>query len=78
MFGRIKSVQTEKGYFFIRTQGDNEPPREYFGHKSGLRDGLTINDLREGLAVSFVAHDDAPKGPRAEDISRAHDDADVL
>lgn len=78
MQGRIKSVQADKGFFFIRVEADNEPTREYFGHKSGLRDGLTIFDLKEGLLVSFVAHDDAPKGPRAEDICRATDTADVL
>lgn len=63
MKGQIKSIQKEKGYGFIKIEGDYR--KEYFFHRSGVQ-GL-IEDLNPGDRVEFDEVS-SPKGLRAENV----------
>lgn len=62
--GKIQRIVSDKGFFFIRTPDG----RDWFGHRTELRDGWTFQDIREGMIVSFLPVPAAPKGPRATEI----------
>lgn len=65
MTGTIKTLRTDKGFGFIKTDGG----KDIFFHQSAIF-GETIHDLREGDSVTFELGADGPKGPRAEDVRR--------
>ena len=62
--GRVTKLLREKGFGFLR--GD-EAGTEYFFHRSSVLDA-GFEKLSEGQAVRFMCAN-APKGPRAEDVS---------
>lgn len=66
MTGTIKRLVRDKGFGFIKGEGDEE----YFFHKSGLARGLDFDTLAEGERVKFE-QEKGPKGPRAERVERA-------
>lgn len=67
MTGTIKNVNTDKGFgFIVDSHGV-----EYFFHRSGLKN-CRFESLRNGALVSFVPAQ-APKGPRAEEITLESD-----
>ncbi len=70
MVGVVRNLNLDRGFLFIRVTPDGGKPVDYFAHRSALRDGLRIDDLREGDAVQFEP-EDSPKGPRAEEVRRA-------
>ena len=59
--GTIKKLIANKGFGFI--EGERG---ELFFHHSAI-EGTTIEDLREGQAVSYD-EGSGPKGPRAENV----------
>ncbi len=63
--GTIKRLISDKGFGFVAAQDGNE----YFFHQSACV-GVSFDALREGEQVSFdKGH--GPKGPRAENVTRA-------
>jgi cold shock protein len=62
--GTIRTLRTDKGFGFIKTEGG----KEYFFHQSAIY-GEGIDDLREGDTVEFDVGE-GPKGPRAENVRR--------
>ncbi len=64
MTGTIKTVRADKGFGFIR--GDGE--KEYFFHHTAVQ-GASLDDLQEGDSVEFDVGQ-GPKGPRAENVRR--------
>ncbi|HUT13756.1 MAG TPA: cold shock domain-containing protein [Thermoguttaceae bacterium] len=62
--GTIKKVIANKGFGFI--EGERG---ELFFHHSALV-GITIEELREGQAVTFE-EGRGPKGPRADNVKPA-------
>jgi len=65
MKGRIKNVNTDKGFGFIR--GENGT--EYFFHRSAMQ-GTKFEDLQRGSEVEFTEAE-SDRGPRAEEVSFA-------
>jgi CspA family cold shock protein len=63
--GTIKRLVSDKGFGFVAAQNG----QEYFFHQSACT-GVSFDQLREGDTVTFTAGT-GPKGPRAENISRA-------
>jgi CspA family cold shock protein len=63
--GTIKRLVSDKGFGFVAAQDGSE----YFFHQSACN-GVAFNELREGESVTFQTGN-GPKGPRAENISRA-------
>ena len=63
--GTIKRLVSDKGFGFVAASDGNE----YFFHQSACN-GVTFDELREGEAVTFRTGT-GPKGPRAENITRA-------
>ena len=63
--GVIKRLIHDKGFGFVQASDGNE----YFFHQSACN-GVSFDELREGEAVTFQTGN-GPKGPRAENISRA-------
>jgi cold shock protein len=63
--GTIKRLVSDKGFGFVAAQDGSE----YFFHQSACN-GVSFDQLREGEAVTFQAGN-GPKGPRAENVSRA-------
>ena len=63
MNGKIKRLNTEKGFGFITPDGSD---KDVFFHNSAL-DGVTFDSLQEGMAVSFET-EDSDKGPRAKNV----------
>jgi cold shock protein len=63
--GTIKRLVSDKGFGFVAAQDGSE----YFFHQSACN-GVTFDELREGEPVTFQTGN-GPKGPRAENISRA-------
>lgn len=62
MTGKIKKLNKDKGFGFIRMDDGSEA----FFHRSAVQNG-TFDDLREGQQVFFeMTH--GQKGPRAEDV----------
>ncbi|PIN87337.1 DNA-binding protein [Candidatus Woesearchaeota archaeon CG10_big_fil_rev_8_21_14_0_10_44_13] len=62
MKGKVKFFNAMKGFGFIA----GEDGKEYFVHKTGLNEGVVIN---EGDSVTFeVTQGD--KGPKADKVSR--------
>jgi CspA family cold shock protein len=62
--GTIKKL-TDKGFGFIKTQGD----KDLFFHHSSLQ-GVRFEELREGQRVSYT-EGRGPKGPNAENVKLA-------
>lgn len=63
--GTIKRLVSDKGFGFVAGSDGNE----YFFHQSALN-GVSFGELREGEAVTFQTGQ-GPKGPRAENVTRA-------
>ena len=63
--GTVKRLVKDKGFGFVAAADGNE----YFFHQSACT-GVSFNELREGQAVTFETGQ-GPKGPRAENVSRA-------
>jgi CspA family cold shock protein len=63
--GTIKRLVSDKGFGFVAAPDGNE----YFFHQSALN-GVSFSELREGEAVTFQTGQ-GPKGPRAENVTRA-------
>ena len=63
--GTIKRLVSQKGFGFVAAQDGSE----YFFHQSACN-GVRFDELREGEPVTFTTAN-GPKGPRAENISRA-------
>ncbi len=64
MTGKIRTIQADKGFGFIK----DEKGKEYFFHRSAVR-GEGFEGLREGDSVEFDIGE-APEGPRAENVRR--------
>lgn len=62
--GIVVTIQSEKGFFFIRSDEDRT---EYFAHKSSLQNRVRIGQLLEGDRCTFHATISG-KGPRAESV----------
>lgn len=61
MKGKVKFFNAMKGFGFVA----GEDGKEYFVHKTGLKEGVVIN---EGDAVTFdVVQGD--KGPKADNVA---------
>ena len=60
--GSIKSVTRDRGFGFIRPDGEGP---EYLFHRSGCL--VEFESLTHGMRVTFVPTT-GPKGPRAEQI----------
>ena len=65
MTGTIRTLHEDKGFGFIR----DETGKDYFFHRSAVSD-KSFEDLRQGDRVEFDLAQDAPKGPRAENVRR--------
>ena len=65
MTGKIRTLRVDKGFGFIRDDGEG---KEYFFHQSAIY-GEGMKDLREGDSVEFDVGE-GPKGPRAENVRR--------
>ncbi len=65
MTGTIRTLRTDKGFGFIK----DDSGQEYFFHHTAVQGGR-MEDLREGDRVEFEAGQ-GPKGPRAENVTRA-------
>jgi CspA family cold shock protein len=63
--GTIKRLVHDKGFGFVAAPDGNE----YFFHQSACT-GVSFDELREGENVTFQTGQ-GPKGPRAENVSRA-------
>ncbi len=63
--GTIKRLVRDKGFGFVAAQDGNE----YFFHQSACNN-VSFDSLREGDSVTFEKGQ-GPKGPRAENVSRA-------
>lgn len=66
MIGSVKKVSRDRSFGFIHGEDGND----YFFHRSELRGGLTLDDLREGQRVRFEPRQ-GDKGPRAAEVERA-------
>lgn len=64
MYGKIKTIVSEKGYGFITPEGGG---KDIFFHVTGLVD-VSLNDLRAGDQVEFET-EDTQKGTRAIQIT---------
>ncbi len=65
MQGTIARVVTDKGFGFIKREGE---AKDLFFHSNELQ-GVTIEELREGDKVTFEVAD-SPKGPNAVKVSK--------
>ena len=63
MTGKVSRVIAEKGFGFIA----GEDGKEYFMHRSAIRDGSVFEQLRDGQPVTFEVGS-GEKGPRAENV----------
>lgn len=64
--GRVVRKNTDKGYFFIKGDHDQQ---DYFAHMTALTDGATLQDLTETVTrVEYTARM-TEKGPRAEQVT---------
>jgi CspA family cold shock protein len=63
--GTIKRLVSDKGFGFVAAPDGNE----YFFHQSAVN-GVSFDELREGESVTFQTGQ-GPKGPRAENVTRA-------
>jgi CspA family cold shock protein len=66
MDGKITKVLADKGFGFIK----GEDGREYFMHRSAVRDGSVFEQLRDSQPVTFDIGQ-GEKGPRAENVRLA-------
>ncbi|MFA6428227.1 MAG: cold shock domain-containing protein [Candidatus Buchananbacteria bacterium] len=66
MTGTIKTLLTEKGFGFIKAEGQE---KDLFFHSNSLV-GVQFSELREGDAVSFET-EMSPKGMNAVNVQRA-------
>jgi CspA family cold shock protein len=63
--GTIKRLVSDKGFGFVAAPDGSE----YFFHQSAVS-GVSFDELREGERVTFQTGQ-GPKGPRAENVTRA-------
>lgn len=63
--GTIKRLVSDKGFGFVAAADGSE----YFFHQSAVN-GVSFDELREGERVTFQTGQ-GPKGPRAENVTRA-------
>ena len=63
--GTIKRLVSDKGFGFVAAPDGSE----YFFHQSAVN-GVSFDELREGERVTFQTGQ-GPKGPRAENVTRA-------
>ena len=66
MTGVIKKLVTDKGFGFIKVEGQE---KDLFFHSKSLV-GVMFTDLHEGDTVSFDV-EDSPKGPNAVNVKKA-------
>ncbi len=66
MTGTIKFYNAVKGFGFIKTDAGNE----LFFHITNVAEGITPDQLQEGMTVTFV-EGMGRKGPQAEQVSLA-------
>ncbi len=66
MNGVIKKLITDKGFGFIKVEGQE---KDLFFHSKSLV-GVAFTDLQEGDTVSFDV-EDSPKGPNAVNVKKA-------
>lgn len=64
MTGFVASIEPNRRYGFIKATGY---VKDIFFHKMSLIDGTTMDDIREGVELSFDV-EDSPKGARAERV----------
>lgn len=67
MKGTVKFFNKEKGFGFIA----GEDGREYFVHKTGLNEGVTIND-NDSVTFDVTEGD---RGPKAVNVSKGGSDS---
>ena len=67
MKGTVKFFNGMKGFGFIA----GEDGKEYFVHKSGLKEGVTLN---ENDAVTFDV-EEGDKGPKAANVAKEGSEA---
>jgi len=65
MRGKVKRVNADKGYGFIKADNGTE----YFFHRSEVL-GQNFDSVHEGMDVQFEIQE-SPKGPRAAKITAA-------
>lgn len=65
--GRVVTVVPERGFFFVRAD-DRTDEKEYFAHRSQLRD-KQFHLLREGQSVEFTPQLVPSKGWQAWDVT---------
>jgi len=63
MKGTVKFFNESKGFGFIT----GEDGKDYFVHKSGLKEGVTLNENDE-VTFDVVEGD---RGPKAENVAKA-------
>ena len=66
MNGVIKKLVSDKGFGFIKVEGQE---KDVFFHSKSLV-GVMFTDLHEGDAVTFEI-EDSPKGPNAVNVKKA-------
>ena len=65
MNGTIKKIVADKGFGFIKVDGQE---KDVFFHSKSC---ANFNDLHEGDTVSFEIDDSGPKGPAAVNVNKA-------
>ncbi len=66
--GRVKRLMTDKGYGFIKSEGEGG---ELFFHMLGLR-GIDFKDIKEGDLLEYDVEKDKRSGKfRAVNVRRA-------
>jgi CspA family cold shock protein len=67
MHGTIQRLRADRGFGFLRAEGET---RDRFFHFTALSGGLMLEHLVPGTRVAFD-HQDGEKGPRATNITLA-------
>lgn len=62
--GTVKKIVEGKPFGFI---SPSDGSGDVFFHQTGLQQGITLADLKEGTAVTYIV-EAAEKGPRAIDV----------
>ncbi len=69
MSNGVIQKKTDKGFGFIKVDGQAEGEKDLFFHKNSLV-GVTFDEVQEGDKVSFDV-EDSPKGKNAVSVKRA-------
>lgn len=64
MTGRIKSINYDRGYFFVTGDDDTD----YFVHATALPDAQLIHELQRGDTLELVEIANTDKGWRANSV----------